>query len=628
MVIAPNSYGLAIMQNLLRFTLLCFAAIPSFTLAHEGPDPLSHWYLQSKYVKENTLESRLGPNGQLTSPARFVADSSGDSLVFEGRNAGCILAKDLKTAETYLPKREMTVSAWFSIDTRQNWGGILGFIQDNGNSEKGWVLGYDNATFYFALATTGADDGDGKMTYFKTTTEYELGKLYHVAAVFDGTTTELYVNGVKELTSDEQHGDIDYPDTAIYSLGAYVDADENYPHHGRIREIKVYDNAAKAEWVAQEFAHHRMLAQEKANPQEPHFELLVAPYLQFATQTTMTVMWHTSATATSVVHYGETIDCINSTELNPARIHEVRLQDLQPDTQYFYRVESKTPGGKQYKSEVATFRTAVNSETPYAFAVISDTQGNPTVSSQISQLAWEQRPSFVLHSGDLVSTGGNQNHWLEHFFPGMRPLINHVPFYPVLGNHEQNAEHYYNYVSLPAPEYYYTFTYGNCQFFMIDTNQKVAPGSEQYEWLKTSLSESDAQWKFVCHHHPPYSSDENDYGNLWKTNQGTHGDLRARQLVPLYEEFGVDIVWNGHIHSYERTWRVRKGKAVEANAPFYMITGGGGGGLETPAPTRPFFQNNVRRGHHYVMVHVNGGTLELKSYTLNDRLFDQLQIKK
>ena len=67
---------------------------------------------------------------------------------------------------------------------------------------------------------------------------------------------------------------------------------------------------------------------------------------------------------------------------------------------------------------------------------------------------------------------------------------------------------------------------------------------------------------------------------------------------------------------------------MEGNAPFYMITGGGGGGLETPAPTRPFFQNNVRRGHHYVMVHVNGGTLELKSYTLNDRLFDELQIKK
>ena len=132
-------------------------------------------------------------------------------------------------------------------------------------------------------------------------------------------------------------------------------------------------------------------------------------------------MWHTSATATSVVHYGETIDCSNSVELNPSRIHEVVLKDLNPNTQYFYRVESTTPGGKQYKSEPATFRTAVYTDTPYAFAVISDTQGNPTVSGQIAQLAWEQRPSFVLHSGDLVSTGSDHNHWLEHFFPGMRP---------------------------------------------------------------------------------------------------------------------------------------------------------------------------------------------------------------
>ena len=616
------------MSKLFLYSIVLTASLTLTARSHEGPDPLSHWYLQSKHVEGNVLNSRLGPNGTVKHLPRFVADSGGDSLVFEGRNAQCVLAADAKAAADFLPKREITVSAWFSVDTPQSWGGILGYIQDNGNDEKGWVLGYDQTSFYFALATTGTDDGDGVMTYFKSKTEYEVGKLYHVVAVFDGKTTELYVNGVKELSSEEQHGDILYPASAIYSLGAYHDSNEFYPHHGRIREIKVYANAAKAEWVAQEFAHHRMLTTEQANPQEPIFELLVAPYLQFATQTSMTVMWHTSATATSVVHYGETDACTSSVELNPSRIHEVTLKDLKPNTQYFYRVESVTPGGKSYESEAAAFRTAVDQDTPYAFAVISDTQGNPTVSKQIAELAWGQRPSFVLHSGDLVSTGSDHNHWLEHFFPGMRPLINHVPFYPVLGNHEQNANHYYNYVSLPQPEYYYTFRYGNCQFFMIDTNQKVDPESTQYQWLEQELKKSTTRWKFVCHHHPPYSSDENDYGNLWKTNKGTQGDLRARALVPLYEEHGVDIVWNGHIHSYERTWRIRKGKAVESNAPFYMITGGGGGGLETPGPTRPFFQNNVRRGHHYVMVHINGGSLELKSYTLDDRLFDNLQIEK
>ena len=259
---------------------------------------------------------------------------------------------------------------------------------------------------------------------------------------------------------------------------------------------------------------------------------------------------------------------------------------------------------------------------------MSDTQGNPEVSRQLATLAWGQRPSFALHIGDLVSTGRNHDHWLKHFFPGMRPLINYVPFFPVLGNHEQNARHYYNYVSLPTPEYHYTFPYGNTQFFMIDTNQNVDPASAQYTWLKEQLSSSTATWKIVCHHHPPFSSDENDYGNLWKTNKGTLGDLRVRQLVPLYEEHQVDIVWNGHIHSYERTWPIQAEKAVEEKAPFYMITGGGGGGLEDPAPTRPYFQNNVRYGHHYVMVYINGGTLELKAFSLNDRLFDYVRLRK
>ena len=58
------------------------------------------------------------------------------------------------------------------------------------------------------------------MTYFKSKTKYKVGKLYHVVAVFDGKTTELYVNGINDFSSDAQHGDILYPDEAIYTLGA------------------------------------------------------------------------------------------------------------------------------------------------------------------------------------------------------------------------------------------------------------------------------------------------------------------------------------------------------------------------------------------------------------------------
>jgi len=613
------------MKNLL---LALTFACPCFLWSHEGPDPLGHWMGRTDRVKEGKLMARLGPDGTLSFKPNFIKDRLGESMFFEGPKAKCLLAANFKTVLKSMPRKAVTLSAWVSISTPREWGGVIGALQDNGDNEKGWILGYDASTFYFGLSTSGADDGDGEMTYLKAKTKYRLGKFYHLAAVYDGKTMELYVNGKKESQSKEQSGDLLYPESAPYVIGAYQDANEFHPHHGRIREVQVFGEAAKAEWVAKEFAHNESLATEKWNEAEPSFQVLVEPYLQFATQTSMTVMWHTSLQASSVVRFGPTDACNQTIEGKASAIHEVVLEGLEPETQYFYRVESRTPAGTSFLSEPATFKTAVKKETPYAFAVISDTQGNPKVSKQIAELAWGQRPSFLLHPGDLVSTGKNREHWLKHFFPGMRPLINHVPFYPVLGNHEQNAKHYYDYVSLPDPEYYYAFDFGNARFFMVDTNQKVNPGSVQFKWLEKELAASKAKWKFVCHHHPPYSSDENDYGNLWKSNQGRHGDLRARELVPLYEKHGVDLVWNGHIHSYERTWRILGGKAVESGGPFYMITGGGGGGLETPAPTRPFFQNNVRRGHHYVMVHINGGTLELKAFTLDDRLFDYHKIEK
>jgi hypothetical protein len=183
-------------------------------------------------------------------------------------------------------------------------------------------------------------------------------------------------------------------------------------------------------------------------------------------------------------------------------------------------------------------------------------------------------------------------------------------------------------MSLPEPEYYYTFEYGNAQFFMIDSNRKVGPGTEQYGFLERELQASRAEWKVVCYHHPAYTSDENDYGNTWY-GPSTRGDLRTRQLVPLFDEHGVDIVWNGHIHSYERTWPLREHKATApGDGTVYMVTGGGGGGLELAGPIRPYYQNTVKHGHHYCYVAVNGKTLVMKAYDLDGRLFDTLTIQK
>jgi hypothetical protein len=70
------------------------------------------------------------------------------------------------------------------------------------------------------------------------------------------------------------------------------------------------------------------------------------------------------------------------------------------------------------------------------------------------------------------------------------------------------------------------------------------------------------------------------------------------------------------------------GKVSQDQGVVYMITGGGGGGLEQAGPIRPPFQNNVRRGHHFVYVAIHGKVLELKSFDLEGRLFDMAVLDK
>lgn len=598
-------------------------------LPHEGPDPIAHWIFNPRTVSQAKVEARLGPAGTIEGGHEIVGSDGG--LLLDGKQSRILITDDFTNVKRFLPQQAFTVSARASINQRQEWGGIIGVFQDNSSYEKGWVVGYDQRNFFVALSTKGADDGDGHMTYLKGRTDYELGRYYHLAAVYDGQTLQLFVNGKLDAESTLQQGEILYPEQAPVVIGAYQDADEFFSHAGRIYDIAIYDLAAKPDWVQQEFAHLESLAQKVGldSVNEP-FAVVVPPYLQRATKTSMTVGWQTSKPASTLVKYGET-DAVKQTASGIAgkMIHHVTLSDLKPNTQYFYQVESVDSSGETLQGDLLTFQTACSEETPFGFAIISDTQGNPKVSGQIAEMAWEQRPSFLIHPGDLVSTGTNDSHWTRQFFPAMAPLIGRVPMFPVLGNHEVNARNYYDYFDLPAPEYYYDFRYGNAHFFMLDTNKKVDPSSEQYRWLDKALAESNALWKFVVHHHPVFSSDENDYGNLWKTNQSTRGDARVRVLAELYDKHHVDVVWNGHIHSYERTWPIyRNAATTAAQGTIYMVTGGGGGSLETPGPFRPFFQNNVKRGHHYCMAYVNGGTLEFKAFDLEGRLFDYLKLEK
>jgi hypothetical protein len=353
----------------------------------------------------------------------------------------------------------------------------------------------------------------------------------------------------------------------------------------------------------------------------------VEPYLQFATRTSIVVMCETDRPTTCVVEYGTATPPDKAAEVKePGTLHEVKLDGLAPKTKYFYRVVCTAADGGKVAGPLLTFATAVDPTDAYTFAVIGDTQRNPTVTGKVAKLMWDRRPHFVLHTGDVVDDGPAKWQWTGDLFTPCRELFARVPVYPTIGNHEKNHENYYRYFSLPKPEYHYSFRYGNAEFFAVDTNKTIVPGFGQSAWLDKALAASDARWKVCFHHHPSYSSDSDDYGDTWK-GYSKHGDANARALVPVYEKHNVDLVLNGHIHLYERTFPVRGGK-VDPKGVVYLTSGGGGGRLEDFDPAPTFFKNQGRVDYHFVYFTVHGGELEGRAFDHDGRLFDQFRLTK
>jgi hypothetical protein len=541
------------------------------------------------------------------------------------------VASTVEEAQAILPRREFSVAAWVLLHDTDRDGGVTGLIQDNGDYEKGWLLGYNQREFLFLLSTAATDDGNGAFARLNGRTPLEVGRWHYLAATYDGDVMRLYLDGKEDGQSMAPSGDILYPENGRYSLGAYVDDNEFHPLAGAIFEVRTYGRVLSAEEIAVHAERNAALLAWRS-PVNKELSFVVKPYLQFATPNSIVVMAETSAEAVMVVEYGEFQPMkLHATATAPCAIHELTLDGLKPFTRYFYRATCKDAAGNLAQSEICSFQTAPGPDAAWAFGMLGDTQRNPEVTRRCAEGIFALRPNMLLHCGDVVDDGFAKQQWVFDLFEPCANLLGHVPVFPVIGNHEKNSHWYYDYFGLPAPEYYYTFKMGNAQFFMIDSNKDCGPGSEQYQWLEKALKDSDATWKFTAHHHPCFSSDEDDYGDQWKGKTGAQyswGDSNVRQLVPLYEKHGVDVALAGHIHSYERTWPILNLAINQRRGVRYIVSGGGGGGLEQAAPQRSWFTLHVARGHHYCFAVVHDRTIQFKAYDLEGRLFDTFELTK
>jgi len=609
-----------------------------------GDGPVAHWVFDPKHLMapDGPLPGRVGDLPvTFTGPPRFLTGNPTAALEFRSETDRAYVDGRALAKAGVLPKEALSVVVWVRVDRGEPPGGLGGIVclfQNHFDADRGFLLGYDADRFVFGLAAESTIGRAGPMTFIRGQTRFIPGRWYHLVATYDGQRMKLWVNGQLDGESVEQSGPIRYPGSGVaLTIGRYRNGtdptagynnnEDDVPFVGAIREVALYGRALAEKDVAAAFAAQRDLADAAPVAAPPHF--VIPPYLQHPTTDSITVMWETSEPGPSVVEYGTGPKLDQRIELQePATLHEVRLNGLQPETKYVYRVSTALPNGVVLTSEVRTFQTAVKPDSAFSFAVIGDTQKNPRMTGRVARQMWMRRPHFAIHCGDVVDNGPDKAEWVNELFRPSAPLLGRVAVFPCIGNHEKNHAHYYKYFSLPAPEYYYSYRYGNAEFFVLDSNKPLDPKSEQYAWLDRKLGQSTATWKFAYHHHPAYTSDDNDYGNTWRGEPSKFGDSRAQQLIPLFEKHNLDMDFNGHIHVYERSWPLRGGKVDRTKGVVYITSGGGGATLENFAPTRSWFQAQCRVDYHYCLVSIHGNRLEFKAFDHKGQLFDSFELTK
>ncbi len=215
-----------------------------------GDGPVHRWRFDREHLRGNTATPVIGS----------VALVGKESLAFDVAAPGAaVFARSdqtkqfLETRDGFrslnLPRKALTAEAWVRVDQPLEWGGIFGAIQDNGDHERGWLLGYRKSQFFFALVS----EKTHRVTYLTSPKEFVPGQWYHVVGVWDGTTQSLFVDGELATASRAQSGAIAYPLDAHFGVGGFWDDTEYHPLTGQVEQVSIWQRAFKADEVAKQF---------------------------------------------------------------------------------------------------------------------------------------------------------------------------------------------------------------------------------------------------------------------------------------------------------------------------------------------------------------------------------------
>lgn len=361
------------------------------------------------------------------------------------------------------------------------------------------------------------------------------------------------------------------------------------------------------------------------------------PALQAAAPGRQTIMWQTPIPTEGWVEYGPGDALTSRSASTPVGTnHQMTLENLGPGRLYSYRVVARSPDGRTAATVPRAFRV-FNSAGPVRFAVTADVGTGRTLQYAMARVLRQAVPDLVLMPGDLVYPQFNRNRADFRWFSVYAEHLRSTPYFVVAGNHDVTyaSDHsFLEHFAMPengpllrerpgsgaGPEghWAYSFDCGDVHFVglyvpILLPDYDLPEDSEQIAWLEQDLAASNRPWKVVFLHHPLFSSGphgRDDFnGNGWADTL----ELGAR-LLPVFQAHGVQLVFSGHDHIYERhtPWQ-----GIQT-----IVTGAGGGSLYPIYRQEPTSVYALSHSH-LTLVTIDGAEAELRALDPDGRELDR-----
>ena len=312
-----------------------------------------------------------------------------------------------------------------------------------------------------------------------------------------------------------------------------------------------------------------------------------------------------------------------------AYYHEARFTALRPDTLYAYRVGDGTTW-----SEWFHFRTAAAAPAAFSFIYLGDAQNDlRSLWSRAIRSAFQDAPRarFIVHAGDLVNTGENDEQWGEWF--GAGSWINGmVPQVPAAGNHEygrlnredprQLTPLWRHQFALPEDgpeglaETVYSFDYQGARIIVLNSMESTRL-ADQAAWLEARLKDNKNRWTIVVFHHPVFSvagdRDNPAIRDAWK---------------PLFDKYDVDLVLQGHDHAYGRGENVAEGDQRRDEDGTVYVVSVSGPKMYDVGKDREWATRTGANLQLYQVITVTPQNLRFEARTVTGQLFDAFELVK